>query len=251
MVKKIFAYLAVFLFSFLVFLLALTPASFIWDRFVAPNVSLAPYGVKVEQVQGRIWSGQVLFRVQGIDTILTWDMQLSRLWLLRLPVELDLDSHAGTATASIVASPSGWDLQLDSLDAQLSALNSALKRRRITLDGQLVARDIRASLEEGQLVSAEGRFSWSGGQIAYPVRRDLHEREVPDFSGRITTLEEGVTYIGISDSGSDFDPVEVSLMPDGVALLQVKRRLLDLVDEPWPSNSNERDVVFKVKKDIF
>lgn len=251
MVKKIFAYLAVFLFSLLIFLVVLTPASFIWERVVSPKVSLAPYGAKVKQVHGRIWEGQVLFNIQGIDSILAWNLRLNRLVALQLPVDLELKSHAGSASASVVADMGGVHLNLASLDARLSALNKSLTRRRIKLDGLLVAKDIRLSLKDERLIAAEGQFSWSGGQIAYPVRREQHERDVPSFQGRITTREDGTTYIGIADPGSDFDPIEVSLTPEGVALLQVRRRLLDLVDEPWSSNSDARDVVFKIKKDIY
>ena len=251
MVKKVFAYLAVFLFSFLIFLVVLTPASFIWERLVAPNVSLRSLGVQVQQVSGSVWDGQALVSYQGVDSILDWNLHISGLLGLELPLQLDVKSHLGTAEAVLSAGLGAAKLNLKSLDANLAVLNDVLSRRRIKLDGELVARNITVQVEDQKIVAAEGAFSWSGGQISYPAGRETHDREVPVFKGQISTREDGMIYLGISDAQSTFDPIEASLLPDGVAMLQVKRRLLDLVDEPWSINSNERDVVFKVKKSIY
>ncbi|MFT5717553.1 MAG: hypothetical protein ACI9T7_001745, partial [Oleiphilaceae bacterium] len=61
----------------------------------------------------------------------------------------------------------------------------------------------------------------------------------------------GDIFFGVRDADASFDAIEGLLDPDGSAMLTVKRRLLDLSDEAWPQNSQEKDIVFKVKKNIY
>jgi hypothetical protein len=62
---------------------------------------------------------------------------------------------------------------------------------------------------------------------------------------------DGVVSLGIRDPQASFDVISASLDQQGVGMMSITRRLLDLSREPWSQNSREQDVVFKVKKELF
>lgn len=255
MLKKTILYLLVFLLAFSVFVLAKAPARVIWEGVVEadPSVtnSLRSVGVSVKGIEGTIWDGRALVQYKGIASIVDWDVKLSELYALSLPVKLDIDSQAGELEAVITVGMSDIAVTVSRGDLDLSMLSPALRAQRVTLDGQLLLKDIQLLAEDNMLRSAAGMISWSGGDIAYPAQRAIHQRSFPPFRGVIETSETGEIKAGVRDSGGSFDVIEATVSPEGEALVKVKRRLLDLADEHWPQNSKEEDVVFKVKKKIY
>lgn len=231
------------------------PARVIWDQALAPNASvqsaLRSLGLKVEGLEGTIWDGRALLRYQGISSILDWDFSFTEIYRLNLPVDIEIVSQAGRLSALASASISGVDLHVSKAEIDLAALTPALRRQRVTLDGELLIKDLRVSLSDQKVNHGSGLMSWTGGDIAYPVQRAIHERSLPAFKVTVETRDDGIIYAGVRDSGGTFDVLEASLSPEGEAFAQVKRRLLDLADEHWPKNSRENDTVFKVKKMIY
>lgn len=227
------------------------PAGLLWQKALEPNLNLRPDQVRVNAVSGSLWDGQALIAVQSVPVLLHWDVQFSQVRSLALPIDIEIESHVGQLQASLSVGAADVLIDVDSLRVDLSALSPQLKRRRITLDGEVFAKGLSAQLSDQKLVSASGRFNWSGGNIAYPVGRNNHERNMPAFSGQISTRDDGLIELGVVDQGGSLNVIEGSLLPDGVGQLQVRRRLLDLANEPWSSNSTEQDVVFKVKKSIY
>lgn len=227
------------------------PAGLLWQKALEPNLNLRPDQVRVNAVSGSLWDGQALLAVQSIPLLLDWDVEFSRIRGLALPIDIRVESHAGQLQANLVVGLADVLVDVDSLRVDLNALNPQFKRRRITLDGEVFAKGLVATVSDQKLSAVSGRFNWSGGNISYPVGRNSHERLMPAFSGQISTREDGLIELGIMDQGGSVNVIEGSLLPDGVGQLQVRRRLLDLADEPWSSNSTEQDVVFKVKKSIY
>lgn len=250
MVKKILAYSSIYIVALALFLVFLVPAAFVWEQ-VAPKGALKKLGVRVEQVQGRLWEGQALVSYQGLQTIVDWDLHTAGLSSLSLPLDLSLNSHVGTAKARAELGMGGIELNVERLDADLATLNRIAARKRVKLSGDLMIRGLSAQLTGDKVVNAEGKFSWTGGDISYPAGRQTRERTVVPMQGVVQTRDDGQIYLGIKDSGGAFDLIEGTLSREGEAFLQVKRRLLDLVDEPWSSKSTETDTVFKVKKVLY
>lgn len=251
MIKKILALGGVFLISFSFFLILFMPASFVWERALKPGLDLRPYGVSIEAVEGTIWNGQALVEYKKLESIVTWSAGLPSLLSLSLPLDVDVNSHAGTASLNVAPGLFESALAIDSLDVNLAALNGVLSQYRVKVSGTLQARNWRVQAKGRKISSATGGFSWSGGEIAYPVQREVHERSVPVMKGLMTTDADGLIQLSVRDEGGAIDSLTASLTPEGLALLQVKRRLLDLVDEPWSPNSNEQDTVFKIKKSVY
>jgi len=250
-IKKTALYLSLFLLSLMLFLLASLPADVIWHKGVAPQLIGKNIPVKVLSLNGTIWDGKALVRYQNIESIIDWDVSLLGLLSLQLPVKLNINSRVGAVSLKADVGLGSTYVELASADINLSHLTPLFKRQRVKLSGQFVAKGIQFEVADNQFKSASGLFSWSGGDIAYPAGRKLHERSLPMFKGRLETKTNGDIFIGVRDVDASFDLIEGLLNLEGTAMLTVKRRLLDLSDEAWPQNSNETDTVFKVKKNIY
>lgn len=250
MIKKVILYLLIFITSLMLSLIALFPANVLWQHVLAPEINLAATGVRVDKVQGTIWEGQALVNYQSVASILSWEVQPGGLLGLSLPVKLKFNSQAGVINSELIIRPATMGIMVTKAELQLSALNPALKQQRLTLDGELLIKDLNVNLEDGRPVSASGLASWSGGDIAYPAGREVHQRNLPMFRADIDT-RDGVIRLAIRDSQASFDVISGSLDQQGVGMMSITRRLLDLSREPWSQNSREQDVVFKVKKELF
>jgi hypothetical protein len=250
-IKKTALYLSLFLLSLMLFLLASLPAEIVWHKGVVPQLKGNNIQVEVLSLNGTIWDGQALVRYQDIESIVNWDVSILGVLSLELPVALKVNSQVGLVDIRASIGLNSIYVELLSADIELAKLTPLFKRQRVKLDGQLVAKDIQFEVVDNQFKSASGLLSWSGGNITYPAGRQLHERTLPMFKGRLVTKTNGDIFLGVRDVGASFDLIEGLLDIEGSALLTVKRRLLDLSDEAWPQNSREKDTVFKVKKNIY
>jgi len=250
-IKKTALYLSLFLLSLMLFLLASLPADVIWYKGVAPQLKGKNIPVKVLSLNGTIWDGQALVRYQSIESIVDWNISVLGLLSLELPVDLQVKSQVGVINMNASIGLGSSYVELVSADIDLAHLTPLFKRQKVTLSGQFVAKGVQFEVVDNQFKSASGLLSWSGGDIAYPAGRQLHERTLPMFKGRLETKTNGDIFFGVRDAGASFDLIEGLLGPEGSAMLTVKRRLLDLADEAWPQNSREKDTVFKVKKNIY
>jgi len=249
-IKKVVLYLVIFVISLMVSLLALFPANILWQRVLAPQTNLDALGVRVEKVQGTIWEGKALINYRSIVSILSWEVQGTGLLGLTLPVDLNLVSQAGELQSTVSIGLKTVDALIVSAEIQLAALNPVLKQQKLALDGVLLVKDLELQLENLRPVKADGMASWSGGDIAYPAGREVHQRNLPMFRANIET-KEGEIRLAIRDAQASFDVISASLDEKGVGMMSITRRLLDLSREPWSQNSREQDVVFKVKKELF
>ncbi|MFV1873494.1 MAG: type II secretion system protein N [Oleiphilus sp.] len=251
MIKKVILYFFIFVISLLVSLIMLMPANFLWERVVSPQINIKKIGLDVEKVAGTVWDGKALLRYQNISGIMAWEIEASKVLSLSLPIRLSLNSQIGEIKAHAKASLSKFELGISSAEVELKPLTPILRAQRVSLDGRLIVKDLAVVLEDQRVVSATGMASWSGGDIAYPAGREVHERTLPMFKALLQTKEKGSVHLGIRDAQATFDVIDASLSESGEGLVKITRRLLDLSNEPWSLNSREQDVVFKVKKTLY
>lgn len=251
MIKKIILYSIVFILSLLISLIALLPANVLWAKVLEPQLNLRQQGVDVQKVMGSIWDGQALVAYQRIYGIISWNLKLDELLKLNLPVSLRLDSQVGTIEGNVELFPSGVTALIKNGQIDLAPLNSLFRAQRVTLDGQLLIKNLKLEYTNNQISYASGIASWSGGDIAYPAGREVHQRRLPMFKATAETKPAGDIYVSVRDSQASFDVISAEVDQSGTALVKITRRLLDLSDEPWSVNSTEQDVVFKVKKALY
>lgn len=256
MIKKIFSYSLVFLLSLLIFLIATMPASVIWHHIAAPKLPIQKLGVKVLGVEGTIWSGKALIKYRHLEGIVAWELGFADVLLGEISANLSTDSALGQFDLESTLSPGSVSVLLPKAEIALAQISPFLKRERVTLDGYANLNNLSLEIEglpelsDVRVVSASGRGSWSGGEVAYPVGRNINKRDMPPFYASLETEDDGLIRLSVRDPDASFDVIDATLDNEGVALLQVKRRLLDLAGER-ARHKNETDVVFKIKKPLY
>jgi hypothetical protein len=250
-IKKVVLYFVVFFLSLLVSLLILLPANIVWDKFLSSQLNTKQLGIDVQKVVGTIWNGQALISYKRLSGIIHWQVDLSEIWMLSLPMAISVNSQVGELDAAIKLSPSSVQAEIKKAQVDLKPLSPVFKSERVTLDGELFVKNMSVMIENKQVKSASGMASWSGGEISYPAGREVHQRNLPMFNAVVETKDTGEIFLSIKDSQASFDVIDANLSVDGTAMLRITRRLLDLSDEPWSMNSKEQDVVFKVKKMLY
>jgi hypothetical protein len=250
-IKKTIGLVLVFLLSFAVFLIATLPASVVWKYVIVPNTKVLSLGVQARAFEGSVWDGRVYLSFRHLKGILDWDLSPMGVFSGTLPLELKLESSTGKLSSTVELGLKTQRFTLSSLELALEPLNVFTKAQRLSVSGDVFAKDVELIIRDRKLESAMGSFTWSGGAVSYPAGRDLHERVLPPFSGRMKTDAPYDVHLGIRDQDASFDVMRGSINERGEALWEVTRRVLDIADEPWSPNSKETDVVFKVKKPLY
>lgn len=247
--KKILLFLLVGVISYTSFLIATLPASLVW-KYVSPQLPLKALQLDVKGVSGTVWKGAALLQSRGIEGVLGWDILFSGFLTGAIPVDLELKSNVGTLTTNVRMFSNGIELDDTKGDVNLLSLNSLLKKQRVTLNGEFKIDRLTIGYFDGAVTAADGLFSWTGGRVEYPAGREIHGNEFPSFTGMLDQKLD-ITSLTIKDTESSVNAIEAVMDNTGIATLKVTRRLLDLANEPWPKNSSETDVVFKVRRKIL
>ena len=250
-IKKFLFYTSVFLMGLGCFLVATLPANFVWQSLLSPQINTRAMGLEVVSVDGTVWEGRALISYKSVSSIIDWNISVMDALSLSLPIEINVDSEIGKAQLFASIGLSQSSLEIVKADVDVSKLSPIFQRQRVVLDGDLLVKNLRVNINEQKISSASGLASWSGGNIAYPVGRQLHERNLPSFRAELSSSAEGSVQIGVRDADAKFNVVDLNLDAEGEVMLKVTRRLLDISNEAWPKNSREQDVVFKVKKMIY
>lgn len=248
MFKKILLFILVGLISYLSFLIASLPASLVWN-YISPQLPLKSLQLNVNGVSGTAWKGEALIASRGVEGVLGWDISFLGLLTGQLPVELELKSNVGALDTTARFFSNGIELSDTKGRINLQSLNPVLKPQRITLNGTLKIDSLTVGLFDGVVTTANGLFGWTGGRVEYPAGREIHGNEFPSFTGELAQ-KAGVTALTIKDAESSINAIEGIMDDKGVATLKIKRRLLDLANEPWPENSSPSDVVFKIQRKV-
>lgn len=249
MLKKIILLTVWLLLSYVVSLVVTMPAAFIWQNLDG-NARLRGTPVSVTAVSGTIWQGEALVRVQGLTNIVHWQTGWPDVLGATLPVRIDVEGDAGKANATADLGVATQTVRLQRANIHTEQLNTVLRSQRIKLAGELNINKLTLTLKDQKLSSASGQASWQGGTISYPAGPEIHTRQMPAFFGRIHQEADGIK-LGIRDDTANFDVIDGLLSADGIATLQVRKRLLDVSGEYWPRKGNEQEVVFKVKRRLW
>lgn len=250
MIKKTILILVLFFTSLPVFLLATLPASVAWEKVISPLTKTTSVGVKAKSFSGTAWNGAAHITFRHLEGVVSWDVQLLNLFGGSLPLSLDLQSSAGEFDMLLDVGLRAQSILLKDLRLDLEQLNPFLRAQRVKVSGELIAKNVAVSVDKQFFTAIDGRFSWGGGAVSYPAGRDIHDRVMPGFSGKVSTSESQTISLGIRDQEASFDSMRGSWSEGGDALWEVTRRVLDVANEPWAQNSAETDVIFKVKKGL-
>lgn len=242
-------YLLIGLFSFIVFLLVTAPLEFIWSK-VQPHVAQLP--IQIESASGTVWQGQARIKIPGVGKVTgQWDIQQSKLLTGVLSADVNISGDELKFTGQIQASPDQVEV-IDS-EAFMSSryLVPLLRQGGLSLTGDFELNKLNAifSLKDKQILAADGRLLFNGGDVSFPIDGKKINATLPILVGVLNkpsdNLELAITNTDGQKIGSGY------VQQDGWGGIAIRRRLLDILGQKWPADVDEETVIFEVSQKLL
>lgn len=252
--KPALIYVLVFTLSFLVFLIAGLPASFVWGFLKDKNV--LPKGTEVTSVSGTVWNGEAKLNVRPMQigkAALKWNMKPLKLFMAKLAVQVDAKADAGKLEGE-------WHWGVTSVGVSELAgnvspqfVNQLAKEYRAKLDNGLSLHITELSMSHDlkQIHDANGNLSWAGGNISYVFSGRRGQANFPPLKGRLS--KEGEEPRFVVTGPKQKQALIAKLDAEGWGKLEVLKHMADLSGQSWPGANKAKsdEVVFEVQQKFF
>jgi|GEM_PF-1914210 len=237
--------------AYFVFLLATLPASVAWKYFV-DFADMPQLNQQVSQLDGSVWDGSTKIHIDSLSYPLTWHVSLRSVW--RLGLELDLSSHQDifSADAKVFISPFGLALRETRVKVSEDLVNRSLQSAAASMTNPVFINVQEVDWAWGSFSEASGRIAWEGGLVTYRDRRNTKQLPVPSMLGSLSS-EDGslvLTFANSAEAGAE-ELISARLSGEGLGLVQIRRRLFDLLGQRWAPNSQAEDIIFEVSQQLW
>lgn len=240
------------LIAYSVFLFVQLPAKTLWG-WVKPAVKLP---VNIENVQGLWWKGSAHWYLHsaGLAGGVKWNLNFTSLLGGKLGAQLQLQSTHFKAETLVKISPSK-QLYLDDATFNVNAqlINGQLQSMGASLSGDLELRSTNAviALEPFSINKLEGEAVWLGGEAQYPAGNQRRKAEIPILVGKLgCDSKSGNVQMPVTTTDGE-SVADVYLKKDGWGGVAIKRRLVDIIGEQWPSRAAPDDSIFTAEEKLF
>ncbi|MGB1092773.1 MAG: type II secretion system protein N [Oceanobacter sp.] len=234
----------------LVFLALTLPLHFAWP-YVKPELGRLP--VKVEQVTGSLWNGQLIGKHPQFGR-LAMEWSLSPWSLMALEPEADIEvENEQLHLEGVVSSTLDANISVRSMSGfiNVALLESSLKREKISAAGELELSDfgLQWSANERQVKNIGGRLVFSGGPASFPMGRKMTTVEVPLLVGQFGMKGTEAQLVILSEDQTELGTAVVK--PDGWGSVAIRRRFIDAIGQKWPQKASEDTIIFEVSRKIL
>ncbi|WP_157496713.1 type II secretion system protein N [Hahella ganghwensis] len=237
--------------SYFIALVLYMPVSFAWG-YVQEWLPLQQLPVKVQQTNGTLWDGEALLSSRQLSGVIDWQLAPQSLITSDSLVNIDFRSDRISLTSQ-GALRNFEQAELDAnLELDLAALNPLLRQHRLNLSGVLTIQRLSTvvDLNTGKPLELKGQGRWEGGSVSYPMGREVQSTVMPPLVGQITQVGQDIS-LEVTEEESGKAVMQAQMGPDGVAKIQIRRRLLDLAGAPWSGSSGPDDVVFRIQQKVI
>lgn len=237
--------------AYFVFLLATLPASVAWKYFI-DLADMPQLNQQVSQLDGSVWHGSTKIHIDSLSYPLAWHVSLRSLW--RLGLELDLSSYQDVfnADTKVFVSPFGIGLREARAKVSEDLVNRSLRSAAASMTNPVFINIQEVDWAWGSFSEANGRIAWEGGLVTYRAGRNTKQLSVPSMVGSLSS-EGGslvLTFASSAETGGE-ELISARLSGEGLGLIQVRRRLLDLLGQRWAANSQAQDIIFEVSQQVW
>lgn len=242
-------YLLIGLISYLIFLIATAPLGYVWPK-VQPH--LGPLPVKVEQVQGTLWQGQARVNVPNLGKITgKWNMHLGSLFSGRISADVGLKGDELKFKGLVAGSLE--QIEIMGGEAFLSSryLQPILRQGQSSLTGDFELSKFNGlfSIKDKQILAADGRVLFTGGDVSFPLDGKKIRAKLPTLLG---TIKKPADNVELSINNTDGQNIgDGYVQPDGWAGLKIRRRFLDILGLKWPANVAADKVIFEASQKLL
>lgn len=225
------------------------PAGWVW-HLSKPYIQL-PSAIVVEQVSGQVWHGAVRTNILGHSLNIGWHIDglyndgavLPLSWTLSTPAS-HLNGQLRFPGFDTLAATARGSVNIPEFSAEIRRSGGAIIEGDVTVDSFDLA------LSEGSVDSLNGRVRWGGGRVSWPMGGNTQSATLPPLKADIDEQQKRVDFL-VSRQDNPDPLVSATLSPDGVMKIELFRRMLDLVNQPWSGNAAPGDVVFSVQQRVL
>ncbi len=246
---KVFLLLLLGALVYLLSLVFLVPAGWIWQQASA-QVPL-PAQVQVMQVAGRLWDGEAGIVVAGFPLRVDWRLQMPSVTSLELPARISVESSQSSLHGDVTV---GWpaSAQLDASGIVVVAEFEDMIRRSggAMIEGEVIIDRLKMAWADNQITRAEGLGRWGGGLVTWPMGGQREQAEFPPMQATMDTTQGGVS-LTIAEQDGQGPAAGASVLWNGMMELRVYKRMVDLAGQPWPDSASPGDVIFRVRQPLI
>jgi general secretion pathway protein N len=242
-------YLLIGLFSFIVFFGLTAPLEFIWPK-VQPHMGRLP--VQVELVSGTLWQGQARINVPKVGKVTGhWDIHLSKLFTGQLAASVEITGDELKFKGLVRGNAD--QVEIIESEAFMSSryLTPLLRQGRSSLTGDFELNKFNAlfSLKDKQVLAADGRILFNGGDVSFPIDGRKINATLPILVGVFNKPSDNVELTITNTDGQSIGSGYIQ--PDGWSGIAIRRRFLDILGQKWPADVDEETVIFEVSQKLL
>ncbi|CCK74667.1 conserved hypothetical protein [Oleispira antarctica RB-8] len=225
------------------------PLAFIWPK-VQPHLGRLP--VQVELVSGTLWQGQARVNIPNVGKVTgKWDIQLSELLAGQLAANVNISGDELKFKGLVRGSAD--QVEVIESEAFMSSryLAPLLRQGNSSLIGDFELNKFNAlfSVSDKQILAADGRLLFSGGDVSFPLDGKKISATLPILVGVIKKPAENVELVITNTDGQDIGRGYVQ--PDGWAGIGIRRRFLDILGLQWPAEVDAEKVIFEASQKLL
>lgn len=248
--KRILLYLIVALVSFLAFLLALAPASTVW-QLLKNDVNNAVPDLRIQSVTGTIWDGRVLLGYRQFPpAYLTW--MLDPLELIGLVIKLQLNLSGDNLKLSTTTTLSEGIVTISNLSGIIDSefINAVSQLQGLTFSGPIEVSKIEIVDDFSRILSASGSISWAGGKIVSTSTSGELVFELPAIKGDVAEVS-GDLDLRIHHENRTL--IDIRLKRNGWIIVSLKASLFNLAGLKLPPGIEpmKDDTVLEFEEKVF
>jgi hypothetical protein len=217
---------------------------------------VAPKGlpVQVVAVSGTIWNGHVTLK-QALtgQVVAKWQLKVLPLIIGDIQTAFQIDSSEFNAKLDIAYSPVTNNVIVTNLNGFVEAafINRVAKPNKVKMSGDLEINNvaINYSISDIYAHDASGRAVWMGGDVSYPKGRKTGRATLPMLIADISS-QSGELRVDVHTT-DNLSVANANLKTDGWGSVEVLKRMIDLVGEPWPSKASADTAVFEISEKVL
>lgn len=225
------------------------PLEYVWPK-VQPHVGRLP--VQIELVSGTLWQGAARVNIPQVGKVSgQWDINVSELLTGQLSADVTISGDELKFEGLVRGSAD--QLEIVDSEAFMSSryLKSLLRQGRSSLTGDFELNKFNGlfSIKDKQILTADGRLLFSGGDVSFPLDGKKINATLPILVGVIKKPSDNVELVITNTDGQDIGNGYVQ--PDGWAGIGIRRRFLDILGLKWPAEADAEKIIFEASQKLL
>jgi general secretion pathway protein N len=208
--------------------------------------------VQIELVSGTLWQGAARVNIPQVGKVSgQWDINVSELLTGQLSADVTISGDELKFEGLVRGSAD--QLEIVDSEAFMSSryLKSLLRQGRSSLTGDFELNKFNGlfSIKDKQILTADGRLLFSGGDVSFPLDGKKINATLPILVGVIKKPSDNVELVITNTDGQDIGNGYVQ--PDGWAGIGIRRRFLDILGLKWPAEADAEKIIFEASQKLL